>query len=201
MQRCAGRLRRCDLAGAMLPAGVSHLVAGARCAKASAAGRSSRLRPTSPPGKHAVTHRRQSWVQLESSPPASVLPPAPSRAASQAPSGCSDSSNSPSERIDGQPGKVGSYSHSIVRIESSALIFLSKLFSSHSKLPSLGPSVRGAPDFKEKICRSGKFTLSGTIDIDRSILLQFAICAAPPTSPKTTVSIAHTPGRKRSLCP
>jgi hypothetical protein len=44
--------------------------------------------------------------------------------------------------------------------------------------------MRMAFDFKEKFDRSGISSLSGTIEIDRSIFLESAISTAPPTWPK-----------------
>jgi hypothetical protein len=44
--------------------------------------------------------------------------------------------------------------------------------------------MRMAFDFKEKFDRSGIASLSGNIEIDRSIFLESAISTAPPTWPK-----------------
>src|SRR5579859_2221909 len=46
--------------------------------------------------------------------------------------------------------------------------------------------MRMAFEFKEEFDRSGKFPLSATINIDRSIFLESTGNAAPPTQPKTT---------------
>jgi hypothetical protein len=52
--------------------------------------------------------------------------------------------------------------------------------------------MRMAFDFKEKIDRFGISSLSGTIEIDRSIFLESAISTAPSTWSKTAVSVFRT---------
>ena len=58
---------------------------------------------------------------------------------------------------------------SIVLIECNELIFLRKNFLRPENFRRSSRQMRVAFDFKEEFCRSGNFSLSGTIGIDRVI--------------------------------
>jgi hypothetical protein len=51
-------------------------------------------------------------------------------------------------------------------------------------------------DFKEKFCRSGNFSLSGTIGIDRRFLESLVGIAPPMVVEETAVSIATAPPKR-----